>query len=74
MAGMRTSVSVSFYAALLQANIASAEAPSTELSLIGELKACRPGKEDWLVYQHLIGTILESLFFPALAQPISRRE
>lgn len=66
-----SSAPVSFYAALLQASMASAEVPSPELSLIGKLKACRPGKEDWLVYQSLIGNILETLFFPALAKPIA---
>ncbi|MBL8265038.1 HNH endonuclease [Steroidobacter sp.] len=59
-----------FYPAILQSIRASAGGPSTELSLAEKLKACAPGKRDWLVYQSLIGDILEWLFYPTLAKPL----
>lgn len=42
-----------------------------EDELIEQLKACPPGKNDWLKYQKLVGAILEELFCPILEKPIA---
>lgn len=41
-------------------------------TLIGQLKACRPGKVDWGRYQKLAAEILETLFCPPLNTPIAQ--
>ena len=48
-------------------------AKATEDILIERMKECRPGKEDWVKYQKLIGDILSHLFCPPLSQPLSER-
>ncbi len=45
---------------------------SLETALIEKLKKCSPGKTDWPIYERLIGQILEHLFCPPLATPISQ--
>lgn len=42
-----------------------------EDDLISQLKMCIPGKESWVTYQKLVGTIFEKLFCPPLSSPIS---
>ena len=37
--------------------------------LIRELKQCSPGKEDWGIYEKLVGKLLERLFCPPLNAP-----
>lgn len=44
---------------------------SPDLQLIRDLKDCNPGKAEWPKYQKLVGKILERLFCPPLAIPIS---
>jgi hypothetical protein len=44
---------------------------SPEEELIDQLRACQPSRSDWLVYQQLVGRILEKLFCPPLQTPIS---
>jgi len=43
-----------------------------EQQLIAQLKSCQPGKDQWPVYQKLVGEILEHLFCPPLRTPISQ--
>lgn len=38
--------------------------------LLAELKACKPGKTHWNIYQKLIANILEKLFCPPLSTPL----
>lgn len=38
---------------------------------LSELKSCSPGNQEWVVYQKLIGRILEFLFCPPLESPMS---
>ena len=45
--------------------------PTREEQLISRLAGCQTGKQDWLLYQKLIGEILEQLFFPSLSKPIA---
>jgi hypothetical protein len=40
-----------------------------EQKLLDKLKTCRPGRQDWSIYQSLVGDILELLFCPALQRP-----
>ena len=42
---------------------------SPEKRLLEKLRACRPGKDDWVDYQRVIGQIFEHLFCPPLAVP-----
>lgn len=63
--------SVGYYKALLLAKFSSPAYASQAKKLIDRLSACRPGPADWLVYQSLIGDILEYLFMPPLSKPIS---
>lgn len=44
---------------------------SREEELIEQLQSCTPGRDSWLIYQQLIGSILETLFCPPLSTPIS---
>lgn len=44
---------------------------SPERKIIHDLKDCNPGKAEWPKYQKLVGEILERLFCPPLATPIS---
>ncbi|NVM23587.1 MAG: HNH endonuclease [Desulfobacterales bacterium] len=44
---------------------------SREEDLIEQLQSCAPGRDSWLVYQQLIGSILETLLCPPLSTPIS---
>jgi HNH endonuclease len=60
---------VSFYSALILANLAACEPVAKQLS--DSLAKCSPGKTEWLVYQSLVGDILEELFYPALRKPIA---
>ena len=60
-----------YFQALFQA-IAGKQLQSEEAELIEKLKACQPGRTDWPVYERLIGQILEHLFCPPLAAPISQ--
>lgn len=43
---------------------------SPEEILIDELDSCKPGRIEWLSYQHLVGAILERLFCPPLLPPL----
>lgn len=47
-------------------------APDQYDELIAKLKQCRPGYEDWQVYQKLVGEILFALFCPPL-DPVSEQ-
>lgn len=38
---------------------------------MARLAECGAGRQDWLLYQKLIGEILEQLFYPELNKPIS---
>ena len=40
-----------------------------EKRLLEKLRACRPGKDDWVDYQRVIGQIFEYLFCPPLEVP-----
>lgn len=44
-----------------------------EQIFIDKLHACKPGKENWKVYQNLIGDVLTFLFCPPLLPPLSER-
>ena len=44
---------------------------SREKRLIDDLRTCRDGKDDWRLYQAIVGEVLEYLFTPALDRPIS---
>lgn len=46
---------------------------SEEQILIDKLKNCNPGKENWSMYQKLIGDILSFLFCPPLLVPLSEK-
>ncbi|MGF7133085.1 hypothetical protein P3T40_004576 [Paraburkholderia sp. EB58] len=54
---------------LMRARRGSATTRASELS--ASLKACQPGKQDWSLYQSLVGNILEYLFCPTLTKPLS---
>lgn len=62
---------ISYYKALFLARHARSSAKTREHQLINNLQECEPGKKDWLVYQKLVGEILECLFTPPLGKPIS---
>lgn len=61
----------SFYGNVLAKYLLRNKRPTREEELIARLTGCQAGKQDWLLYQKLIGEILEQLFFPALNNPIS---
>ena len=61
----------SFYVNVLANYLLRNKRPTREEELISRLTGCQAGKQDWLLYQKLIGEILEQLFFPALNKPIS---
>jgi hypothetical protein len=65
------SAPVSYYKLLLQARIGRGLNKSVEQLLLEKLKAVDPGRNEWSVYQSLIGEILEHLFCPTLVKPIS---
>ena len=44
--------------------------PSREIALADALMECEPGRNEWPVYQSLVGDILEHLFTPSLVKPI----
>lgn len=44
-----------------------------EQVFINKLKSCKPGKENWSMYQKLIGEILSFLFCPPLLLPLSEK-
>jgi hypothetical protein len=60
----------SYYKHLLL-HFLSAVVKPAELVLLDRLHACRPGKNDWIEYQRLVGQILERLFCPPLLPPLS---
>jgi hypothetical protein len=60
----------SFYGSLLARYLLKNKRPTREEQLIARLTACQSGKRDWMVYQKLIGEILEELFYPPLNKPI----
>ncbi|MFC1991617.1 HNH endonuclease [Chloroflexota bacterium] len=43
---------------------------SPEELLIEKLELCKPGRTEWVAYQHLVGNILEHLFCPPLSPPL----
>ncbi|CDT90622.1 HNH endonuclease domain protein [Vibrio coralliirubri] len=59
------------YSSLVMARVSNSGESSQEDSLIQQLRECKSGKQDWLVYQNLVGDILEHLFTPSLKSPIS---
>jgi len=61
---------ISYYKAVFLTRLGRIVTTTREQTLINSLKACRPGKQDWYVYQSLIGDILECLFTPPLSKPI----
>lgn len=65
------SSSPSYYSTLFKAKLAEIGTKSEEQRLLDKLAACQPGKKDWLVYQQLVGQILEHLFSPPLSKPLA---
>nr|WP_232473145.1 HNH endonuclease [Vibrio anguillarum] len=63
--------SLDHYSSLVMARVSNSGELSQEDSLIQQLRECESGKQDWLVYQNLVGDILEYLFTPSLKSPIS---
>jgi hypothetical protein len=49
------------------------QVPTPESILADELKAIPPGRDDWTAYQRLVKRILERLFVPPLAPPLSEK-
>jgi hypothetical protein len=47
---------------------------SPEEILIDELDLCKPGKKQWVIYQKLVGAILEQLFCPPLLNPLPQKQ
>jgi hypothetical protein len=56
---------------LQQALESSSTSETHEQGLIRELKECIAGKQQWSIYQKLVGRILERLFCPPLNVPLS---
>jgi len=61
---------LSYYKALLLAQLTRPSKITREQELLDFLSACNPGKIDCYVYQKLVGEILEYLFTPPLGKPI----
>jgi len=60
----------SFYGNLLAEYLLRDKRKTREEELVSRLEICKPGKSDWLLYQTLVGEILEELFCPPLYKPI----
>jgi hypothetical protein len=60
----------SYFRTLLLTQQALQSQTSREKQLSNEMRTCRAGKEDWRLYQSIVGEILECLFTPALDKPI----
>lgn len=54
---------------LLYSLVAHSAGRNPSDKLIARLKACRPGKEDWVNYQRVIFDVFEFLFVPPLTGP-----
>ena len=65
------SVDSSFYRDVLLNHLLRNKCPTREEKLISTLVGCQAGRQDWLLYQKIIGEILEQLFYPSLKKPIS---
>jgi hypothetical protein len=63
-------VSPSYFRTLLLTQQTLKFQTSRERQLINDLRTCRAGKEDWRLYQSIVGEILEYLLTPALDKPI----
>jgi hypothetical protein len=61
---------IGYYRALLLAQRTLRSRVTRERQLIDDMRACRAGREDWRLYQSIVGEILECLFTPALNKPI----
>ena len=51
---------------LLYSLVAHSGGRSESDALIGRMKACKPGKEDWATYQKVVADVFEYLFVPPL--------
>ena len=60
----------SFYRSYLLSILAQRDAGVPKRDFISKLRNIRPGKENWNLYQSLVGDILEHLFTPPLSKPI----
>lgn len=60
----------SYYRTILLAQLSRSSKPTKEQEFINALSSCNPGRNDWHVYQSLVGDILEHLFSPQLSKPI----
>ncbi len=62
-----------YFQRLFQAVLPSAS-PQPEKLLITQLQNCKPGRDQWPVYQKFVGKVIEQLFCPPLSMPISQSE
>lgn len=61
--------SPNFFSRIIALHARGNRTQTREESLIQDLRDCKPGKAEWLVYQKLVGVIFEHLFCPPLGNP-----
>ena len=60
----------SYYKIYFFAQLYKGPKEKRELELVDSLKGILPGKEEWNIYQNIVGEICECLFSPPLEKPI----
>lgn len=67
LVAMPDSILKTYFMVIHQSN----DAHKHSKSLLEKFKDCKPGKEEWSIYQRLVGEILDVYFSPPLNKPIA---